>query len=500
MKKILKIIPIALVTLLFCGFGFKTEASDCRIKNFSIDKTGINKGDAITLEWETEGCSDVKVKIFEIDTQNTIETEEVLIASGKKNYSPQKSTSYTLVARKSNNKDGGGERTQTVGVRVSYTTCNIIKFKADKETITKGETVTLEWETENCDDVRITGIKEELSLSGNKKVSPEVDINYRLIAGQNDYDFKTEKNVSIKIKQEQKREESTPPAVPVTAQQGGGGSEDGSTYKLLAPLGDYTHASIDPKDPNFVGGYLNTMFLFAIGIITALAVVMLIVAGIQYMGQESVFTKTKAKEQITNAILGLIIALGSFAILNTISPTLVGDGGLFVGQVEIKIDEKIHSDTGHQPIMKDGKAYYCGGGQYLEHSEWGNEKEEEEKREELEKAGISVKSNYPCKTVGQPNCTSLHKLDISKVIELKKKCPDCEIVITGGTECWLHGVNSAHKPGGNIVDLRLGDKPLEEYIEKGSKVEQSKLGPVYTREDGSKFLKEKKDHYHVMNW
>ena len=37
MKKILKIIPIALVTLLFCGFGFKTEASDCRIKNFSID-------------------------------------------------------------------------------------------------------------------------------------------------------------------------------------------------------------------------------------------------------------------------------------------------------------------------------------------------------------------------------------------------------------------------------------------------------------------------------
>jgi hypothetical protein len=104
------------------------------------------------------------------------------------------------------------------------------------------------------------------------------------------------------------------------------------TYNLLAPIGTFTQA------PENIGDYFNTIFLIAIGLCGALAVVMIVIGGIQYMGEESIFGKTKAKEQITSAILGLLIALGAFALLNTINPALLG-GGVHIAQVSAEILE-----------------------------------------------------------------------------------------------------------------------------------------------------------------
>ena len=51
--------------------------------------------------------------------------------------------------------------------------------------------------------------------------------------------------------------------------------------------------------------------------------VMIVIGGIEYMTSELVSSKKAGIERITNAILGLLIALTAFLILNTINPNLL---------------------------------------------------------------------------------------------------------------------------------------------------------------------------------
>lgn len=70
-------------------------------------------------------------------------------------------------------------------------------------------------------------------------------------------------------------------------------------------------------------GYLNAAFKIGIIVAILLAVVMLVIAGIEYMGSDSFFSKESAKKKIYDAIGGLILALGIFLFLNTVNPDLV---------------------------------------------------------------------------------------------------------------------------------------------------------------------------------
>jgi hypothetical protein len=281
-------------------------------------------------------------------------------------------------------------------------------------------------------------------------------------------------------------------------------SDENDRYDLLAPIeqAGLDYISYDPNnEEKFVGTYLNKLFLLGIGLISAIAVIMLIVAGIQYMGEESIFGKGKKKDQMTNALLGLLIALGSYALLNTISPDLIGNKGLKIRRVSATLDERVHGDTAHQPIMKDGIAYYCQDGKYKEGSVWGDEdrKDENDIKAKLEAKNIHVKENYPCTHVDpKKKCTSLYDLDTTGVMGLRSKCPNCEITITGGTECWLHSQDSLHRPGSGIVDLRI-TTTLANYIETDSETRPDELGTVF-KKDGSEFLKENGTHYHVVSW
>lgn len=118
-------------------------------------------------------------------------------------------------------------------------------------------------------------------------------------------------------------------------------AENKSIYKMLVPLPGITCMDSSGQDPNCIpndiGKYLNFIFKFAIGLCAALAVIMLIIAGVSYMGDESVFGKTEAKKKMFSAILGLIIALGAWALLNTINPDLTGKNGLVIDTASVEI-------------------------------------------------------------------------------------------------------------------------------------------------------------------
>jgi len=77
-------------------------------------------------------------------------------------------------------------------------------------------------------------------------------------------------------------------------------------------------------DTSTLGGYLANIYTIGIGLAGVLAVLMIVIGGIQYIGSGmSPSGKSDAKDRIRNAIMGLLLALLSWIILNTINPTLV---------------------------------------------------------------------------------------------------------------------------------------------------------------------------------
>ena len=69
--------------------------------------------------------------------------------------------------------------------------------------------------------------------------------------------------------------------------------------------------------------YLPGIFKLAIGIAGVLAVIEIIVGGLQYMSTDAIGGKSAGRERVTAAIGGLLLALGAYIILNTISTNFV---------------------------------------------------------------------------------------------------------------------------------------------------------------------------------
>lgn len=96
----------------------------------------------------------------------------------------------------------------------------------------------------------------------------------------------------------------------------------GGKYRPITP----GYSSFFTEGTDF-GKMVETIFKLSITITIVLAVIMMIVGGIQYMGSESVFAKGAGKDKIYAALGGLLIALVSILMISTILPG--GNGGTF---------------------------------------------------------------------------------------------------------------------------------------------------------------------------
>ncbi|HEY4518588.1 MAG TPA: hypothetical protein VJG48_03130 [Candidatus Paceibacterota bacterium] len=103
-------------------------------------------------------------------------------------------------------------------------------------------------------------------------------------------------------------------------------AQNTGTYTYLEPLD-----SKDGIDVTKDGGlaYFSTVYSYALTLAVGLAFVMIVVGGIQY---STSFADPGAKkaglDRIYSAITGLVLALVSYLILNTINPNLVNPGSL----------------------------------------------------------------------------------------------------------------------------------------------------------------------------
>jgi hypothetical protein len=108
-------------------------------------------------------------------------------------------------------------------------------------------------------------------------------------------------------------------------------------YKFLAPLPNM-EATFDSTSKTALGTYLNKMIELIIGISGVLAVVMIVMGGIEYMGSELISSKEEGKSKIQNALFGLLIALCAWALLNTINPDLLKSNEIKDATVSVTIE------------------------------------------------------------------------------------------------------------------------------------------------------------------
>ena len=94
-----------------------------------------------------------------------------------------------------------------------------------------------------------------------------------------------------------------------------------ASYTLLEPIP--THGGTGEGSTTDLSGYLETVFAFGISIAGILAVTMIVIGGIQYVtAYDNPGSAENAKNRITQALLGLLLAIGAWLILYTINPDL----------------------------------------------------------------------------------------------------------------------------------------------------------------------------------
>lgn len=128
-------------------------------------------------------------------------------------------------------------------------------------------------------------------------------------------------------------------------------AENKRTYNLLAPwpglskLYDpnlcyqkkYVEKSIPENSICDINGFISFAFRLIISFTAVMLVLRLIYEGYQYMMTDVPFLRANAKSNFGSALVGLLIALSAYVILNTINPKLVSNN-IAIDQVSVGID------------------------------------------------------------------------------------------------------------------------------------------------------------------
>ena len=246
-------------------------------------------------------------------------------------------------------------------------------------------------------------------------------------------------------------------------------------------------ATIDTTQDKPLGGYLDLMIKVFIGICAVLAVVMVVIGGLEYMTSELISSKEHGKERIRNAIVGLFLAIGAWTLLYQINPDLLNTDLSSLTSITVGVD--LNADVPQTPV--NGQ-YTHNSSNYASGSAWAPGA-----LANLSTSGATV-YNSQCTTVGQTNCTSTAGLDPSYLNTIRQKCPSCVLSIQGGTEFWAHGGASgstSHGPGSPTVDLGL-NTALTNYIKSGTH-ENTPSGNRWTKDGISYLYEPATNHWHA---
>lgn len=256
-------------------------------------------------------------------------------------------------------------------------------------------------------------------------------------------------------------------------------------YVLLEPL-----PGIAPSGGGL--GYLTGVYQIVLTLSVALAVIMIVVAGVQYTTTwASPSNKSAAKERIGAAIGGLVLAMMSVLILGTINPDLIG------GTVTVTNTAPPRPTVGSGPGGKllPSDPGYPGDANGDGIPDTGDPEEGADTMDPGSNGGVGggmtekaardylkgkIEVNNECTdTSCKTRLAGIKQSTLDEVIRLKDEC-GCNPKITAGTETG-HSTKGNYTHGnGYKIDLSSQNTTLNDYITKSGNFTK---GP--TRSDGA---------------
>src|SRR3989338_667270 len=104
-------------------------------------------------------------------------------------------------------------------------------------------------------------------------------------------------------------------------------------YNLIVPL-----PGVGEPAPTTLAEYVRLIYLWFMRVVALAAGIMLVVGGVKYvLSGGNPGRAQDARETISRALLGLVVVLASYLILNTINPSLVGFGGGEIPKVNLPL-------------------------------------------------------------------------------------------------------------------------------------------------------------------
>ncbi|MEI7749732.1 MAG: pilin [Candidatus Moraniibacteriota bacterium] len=216
-------------------------------------------------------------------------------------------------------------------------------------------------------------------------------------------------------------------------------------YTPLEAIPGVTNASDFPS-------YLSGIYKFALWSVGIAAMFMITIGGAMYLTSAgNTSAMGNAKNVIEDAIIGLILAISAWFLLNFINPAILsGDLSIFS---TMAVPAATTPPTS-APLTAPDTTPTPGSGATGTDAAL---------RAQLASAGITVnKAN--CATPADTNCTSLDGMPVSAInnlIALKNACGSgCTFVVTGGTEAG----HKSHGPGKPMIDIR-DDSGLRTFLQ-----------------------------------
>jgi hypothetical protein len=186
------------------------------------------------------------------------------------------------------------------------------------------------------------------------------------------------------------------------------------TYNLLAPwpglsqLYDpdlcyqkkYIEKTISEDAICDINGFISFAFRLIISFTAVMLVLRLVYEGYQYMMTDVPFLRASAKSNFASALVGLLIALSAYVILNTINPKLVSNK-IAIDQVSVGVIPLATIDAGTFSTLTNGKSILAPEEYLLKVKQYANG---DKKLECLMVAAINNESRWRPNVIGCDEC------------------------------------------------------------------------------------------------
>lgn len=224
-----------------------------------------------------------------------------------------------------------------------------------------------------------------------------------------------------------------------------------------------------------LASYISGAFTLTMAIGAVIAFVMITYGGIIYATTDAISGKQNGRKYIRDAVTGLLILFGAFAILNTISPELVNlNIGFDKPEVTVPETPVVAGGQGgltgcpqcsYRTLNNNGQVSYILNGYIMS-----DEQIEDDLTVRQTLSFAAQIPNTACTNGRENGCTNMNGLPhsvINGVRTMNSECSRsglgasaCKFVITGGTE----GGHQTHGPGLSNIDIRASS--LDAYLTK----------------------------------